>query len=253
MPPQDLTETGNWCPIKCRGQSLTPHLAWWAAGCCVKRSATRSNVATNRSAHQKRADHKIKSMLHTAENPKVEQDPAKPHPARQDGASEARVYLGTDCCKHWRPTGTMRKAACTTTAESPTVTRGHNQAPERTTQICRRRACRGRVIKEVKNPQGKARGTFTQTGVQKMGPARRPGIFTGTAGQRPAPPSRSTPWTTNHKHGQVEEGEQGVHEEQVEDGAASHGFLDAGPGYGAPAQPRGLNSLSRGAFEPGRL
>ena len=86
-----------------------------------------------------------------------------------------------------------------------------------------------------------------------MGPARRPGIFTGTAGQKPAPPSRSTPWTTNHKHGQEEEGDQEVHEEQVEDGAASHGFLDAGPGKGAPAQPRGLSSLSRGAFEPGRL
>ena len=71
-----------------------------------------------------------------------------------------------------------------------------------------------------------------------MGPAQRPGIFTGTAGQKPAPPSRSTPWTTNHK--------------QVEDGAASHGFLDAGPGKGAPAQPRNLSSLSRGAFEPGR-
>ena len=44
-----------------------------------------------------------------------------------------------------------------------------------------------------------------------------------------------------------------MHEEQVEDRAASHGFLDAGPGSGAPALPRGLGSLSRGALEPGRL
>ena len=37
MPPPEPVTTGNWCPAKpmCRGLRHTPHMAKWAAECCV--------------------------------------------------------------------------------------------------------------------------------------------------------------------------------------------------------------------------